>query len=71
MPTDLETGLPSIRQIQSLTRDGSEVELKLMTGDLLTGKIRWQDPHCICLIDHYDQPTIVWRQAIVFLKPRL
>ncbi|NEQ28801.1 MAG: RNA-binding protein hfq [Microcoleus sp. SIO2G3] len=70
MPTELETGLPSVRQIQSLTRDGSEVELKLITGDLLTGKIRWQDPHCICLIDHYDQPTIVWRQALVFLKPR-
>lgn len=71
MSTELETGLPSIRQIQSLTREGAEVELKLVTGDLLTGKIRWQDPHCLCLIDHYDQPTIVWRQAIVFLKPRL
>ncbi|MBD2088679.1 RNA chaperone Hfq [Microcoleus sp. FACHB-1515] len=70
MPTELETGLPSTRQIQSLTREGTEVELKLVTGDLLTGKIRWQDPHCLCLIDQYDQATIVWRQAIAFLKPR-
>jgi host factor-I protein len=70
MATELETGLPSIRQIQSLTREGTEVELKLVTGDLLTGKIRWQDQHCLCLMDHYDQPTIVWRQAIVFLKPK-
>ncbi len=70
MATELETGLPSIRQIQSLTREGTEVEMKLVTGDLLTGKIRWQDQHCLCLMDHYDQPTIVWRQAIVFLKPK-
>jgi host factor-I protein len=70
MTTELETGLPSIRQIQTLTRDGTEVELKLSTNDLLTGKIRWQDQYCLCIIDHYDQQTIVWRQAIVYLKPK-
>lgn len=67
---ELETGSPSIRQVQSLIRDGAEVELKLITNDLLTGKIRWQDSDCLCLFDHYDQPTIVWRQAIVYMKPK-
>lgn len=71
MTTELETGLPSVRQIQSLIRDAAEVELKLVTGDLLAGKIHWQDSSCISLVDQYDQPTIVWRQAIVYLKPRL
>ena len=70
MSTDLETGLPSVRQVQTLIKEGNEVELKLVTGDLLAGKVRWQDAHCICLLDHYDQPTIVWRQAIVFMKPK-
>jgi len=70
MPIDLETGLPSVRQVQTLTREETEIELKLLTGDLLTGKIRWQDPHCICLIDHYDQPTVIWRHAIAYLKPK-
>lgn len=70
MTTELETGLPSIRQIQSLIKDGTEVELKLVTGDLLAGKIRWQDANCMAIIDQYDQPTIVWRQAMVYLKPR-
>lgn len=70
MTTELETNLPSVRQIQSLIRDNKEVELKLMTNDLLTGKIRWQDPDCLCLVDHYDQQTVVWRQAIVFMKPK-
>jgi len=71
MTTELETGMPSIRQIQNLIRETKEVELKLVTGDLLAGKIRWQDSHCISLTDQYDQDTIVWRQAIVYLKPRL
>ncbi|MBD1911391.1 MULTISPECIES: RNA-binding protein hfq [unclassified Leptolyngbya] len=71
MATELETGLPSIRQIQTLIRDGQEVELKLITNDLITGKMRWQDTNCICVVDHYDQPTIVWRTAIVYMKPKM
>ncbi|MCU0570904.1 MAG: RNA-binding protein hfq [Oculatellaceae cyanobacterium Prado106] len=70
MSTDLETGLPSIRQIQNLIRDEKEVEMKLLTNDLLTGKIRWQDQNCICMVDHYDQPTVIWRQAIAYMKPK-
>lgn len=68
MASELETGLPSTRLIQTLIRDEREVELKVMTDDLLVGKIRWQDPHCICLVDQYDQSTIIWRQAVVFIK---
>ncbi|WP_390889335.1 Hfq-related RNA-binding protein [Leptodesmis sichuanensis] len=71
MAAELETELPSVRQIQNLIREEQEVEFKLVTGDLLSGKIRWQDNYCIALIDQYDQATIVWRQAIVYIKPRL
>ncbi|MGF1603060.1 MAG: RNA-binding protein hfq [Thermosynechococcaceae cyanobacterium] len=70
MSTELDVGLPSIRQLQSLIQDGSEVEVKVITNDLLVGKIRWQDTFCLCLLDHYDQPTVIWKQAIVFLKPK-
>lgn len=70
MSAELETTLPSVRQVQTLIRESKEVELKLITNDLLTGKIRWQDTDCICLVDHYDQPTVVWRQAIVYMKPK-
>ena len=68
--SEFDISLPGIRQVQQLIQEKSEVELKLVTDDLLVGKIRWQDPDCMCLIDHYDQPTIVWRQAIVYLKPK-
>lgn len=71
MSVELETGLPSVRQVQTLIREGTDVELKLVTGDLVSGKLRWQDPHCMSVIDQYDQATLVWRQAIVYLKPKI
>jgi host factor-I protein len=71
MSIELETGLPSVRQIQTLIREEREVELKLVTNDLITGKMRWQDQHCVCVVDHYDQQTVIWRSAIVYMKPKL
>jgi host factor-I protein len=68
---ELETGLPSIRQIQSLIKEKKQVEVKVITNDLLVGTIRWQDTRCLCLVDQTDQPTIIWYHAIVYLKPKL
>jgi host factor-I protein len=68
--TEFDTGLPSVRQVQTYIKDQQEVELKLSTDDLLVGKIIWQDSYCLCLIDHYNQPTLIWRQAIVYLKEK-
>jgi host factor-I protein len=68
--TEFDTGLPNVKQIQKYIADKQEVEFKLITDDLLVGKIIWQDPSCICLVDHYDQPTIIWRHALVYLKPK-
>ncbi len=68
--SEFETGLPSVRQIQTYIKDKQEVELKLITNDLLVGKIFWQDQHCLCLLDHHDKQITIWRQAIVFLKAK-
>ncbi|MDJ1183597.1 Hfq-related RNA-binding protein [Roseofilum casamattae] len=67
---DLETNLPSVRNIQNFIQQKNEVELKLVTDDLIVGQILWQDTYCICIVDHYQQTTIVWRQSIVFMKPK-
>ena len=67
---EFNTGLPSIRQVQNLIKDKKQVEIKVTTADLLTGHIRWQDENCVCLFDQQDQPTIVWRHAIVYIKPK-
>ncbi len=68
--TEFDTGLPSVKQVQAYIKDKQEIELKLVTDDLIVGKIMWQDHQCICVVDHYDQPSLVWRQAVVFLKPK-
>jgi host factor-I protein len=68
--SDFNTGLPSTRQIQTYIKDRQEVEIKLSTDDLIIGKIMWQDNHCLCLLDHYEQSTLVWMQAIVYLKAK-
>ncbi|MBD1924053.1 RNA-binding protein hfq [Microcoleus sp. FACHB-831] len=67
---ELETGLPSFRQIQSLIRDKKQVELKLITQESLVGNIHWQDTQCVCLMDENEQQTIVWRGAIAYLKAK-
>ncbi len=68
--TDFDAGLPGVRQVQNYIKDKQEVELKLITDDLIVGKIIWQDADCLCLLDHYEQPTLIWRQALVYLKPK-
>ena len=68
MKSEFDTALPSIRQVQTLIKEATLVELKLVTGDLIAGKIRWQDQYCLCLLDQNEQPTTVWRQAIAYLR---
>ncbi len=68
--SEFDTALPGVIQIQKYVKDKQEVELKLVTDDLVVGKIIWQDADCLCVVDHYNQQTIIWRQALVFLKPK-
>jgi host factor-I protein len=68
--TEFDTGLPSTRMVQNLIKEEKDVEIKLLSEDLVVGRVLWQDQHCICLVDHYDQSTLVWRQAVAYLKPK-
>lgn len=68
--TEFDTGLPSTRMVQNLIKEEKDVEIKLLSEDLVVGKVLWQDQHCLCLVDHYDQSTLVWRQAVAYLKPK-
>jgi host factor-I protein len=67
--TDFDTSLPSIRQVQNLIKQTATVEFKLITGDSITGRVLWQDPQCLCVVDASNQQTTIWKQAIVYLKP--
>lgn len=70
MLTEFDTTLPSIRQVQNLIKQTTPVELKLLTQDVLIGKVVWQDPQCICIADENSQQTTVWKQAIAYIKPK-
>jgi host factor-I protein len=67
--SDFDPGLPSIRQIQSFIKDKKEIEMKLLAGDRLVGKILWQDSNCICLLDSNQQQVLVWQHALAYIKP--
>jgi host factor-I protein len=68
--TEFDTSLPSIRQVQTLIKQAATVDLKLLTGDLLTGRILWQDPQCVCIVDENSQQTTIWKQALAYIKPK-
>lgn len=65
-----DTGLPSLRQIQSFIKNKQKVEIGLNINKTLKGQILWQDPNCICLNEeNKTEKTLIWLQSIVYLKP--
>ncbi|QLE54866.1 RNA-binding protein hfq [Nostoc sp. TCL26-01] len=64
--TEFDTSLPSIRQVQNLIKQAVAVEFKLLTGDLITGRILWQDPNCVCIADENSRQITIAKQAIAY-----
>jgi host factor-I protein len=67
---ELDVNLPSTRQIQSLIKDKISVEIKLLTNDVFTGRILWQDTDCLFFVDASEQKISIYRHAIAFIKPQ-
>jgi host factor-I protein len=67
--SELDVNLPSTRHIQTLIKDKIRVEIKLLTADVLIGRILWQDPNCLFFADADEQKISIYRQAIAFVKP--
>ncbi len=68
--TEFNTGIPSVRRLQKVIREREILEVKLNTGDVFVGQLRWQDPDCLCLADAEGQESLLWRSAIAFVKVR-
>ncbi len=68
MASELETGLPSVRHLQMLVRDKAHVRVMLTTGEELQGKIRWQDPHCLCLLADDQRTRLVWFHSLAYVE---
>ncbi|MEL4898485.1 Hfq-related RNA-binding protein [Crocosphaera sp. Alani8] len=67
--TEFDTGLPSVRQVQKYIKDQQKIVIQLTTTESITGQILWQDPQCICVSDESNQSLLIWRHALVYLKP--
>ncbi|WP_295616159.1 RNA-binding protein hfq [Chamaesiphon sp. GL140_3_metabinner_50] len=65
---ELDINLPSTRQIQGSIKDKIEMSIKLLTGDVFTGRIVWQDPDCVFFTDANDRKTLIYRQAIAYIQ---
>jgi host factor-I protein len=68
--TEFDTTLPSIRQIQNWIKQKATIEFKLVTGDLITGRVFWQDINCVSIIDANNEQITVWKIAIAYMKIR-
>jgi len=64
---EFQTGLPSVRQMQGFIKDKRDIEVKLLTNDVLTGRLAWQDSDCLCL-KTTGQEILIWRAAIAYVK---
>lgn len=67
--SEFDLGLPSVRLVQSYIRNQLELELKLIGGEILEGKIIWQDPDCFYLSDEGEKSTLIWRSAVAYIRP--
>ena len=68
--TIADIATPSVRQMQGYIREKQNLEVKLLTGDVLTGNLFWQDEDCLCLQLSDGKNLTVWKQAIAYLKPQ-
>ena len=64
----INTSLPSTRLFQGYIRQKQPVEIKLITGDLLSGTLNWLDANGLNLqVD--DRPVMIWYSALVYVTP--
>ncbi len=67
--TEFDTGLPSVRQVQRYIKDKQKIVMQLSTKETITGQILWQDSQCVCVSDESEQSLLIWRQALIYIKP--
>jgi len=64
---NLNTSLPSTRRMHRLIREKSDIQLKLLTGEVITGNLLWLDEHCLAVKSGEDT-MMIWSHAIAYMK---
>ena len=69
--TEFNTGFPSVRQIQSFIKNKTTIEVSVVNSEkTLKGVIQWQDQNCLFLLSEQQEQTLIWFQAVVYIKKR-
>jgi host factor-I protein len=66
--SEFNTNLPTVRQVQTYIKDKQTVEIKLNVGEMLEGKVLWQDSDGLCLINQQQQKFLIWKHSIAYIK---
>jgi hypothetical protein len=53
--------------MHSFIREKQEIQVKLLTGEVLTGRLLWLDEHCL-MIESGEDKMMVWVNAIAYVK---
>jgi sRNA-binding regulator protein Hfq len=59
---------PGVRHIQGLIRQGSPLQLTLLSGEQLQGVLRWQDQDYLAISQEGQPLTLVNRHAVALLR---
>jgi host factor-I protein len=67
--SELDFNSPSTRRFQEFVKEKTAIEIRVLTGDGVIGRIAWQDADWLCVLDDRDRSTLVNRSAIAFIRP--
>ncbi len=66
--SEFNTGLPSIRLIQSAIKDNKTIEIKVVNSEVFSGTVNWQDSDWISLTDNNNQHVVISRHHVIYFK---
>jgi host factor-I protein len=66
---ELDINQPSTRQLQQLIKEKNKIEIKLLTGDVFSGEMFWQDPDYFCLNQADGGKYIICKTSVAYIKP--
>jgi len=65
----LDTSLPSVRHLQDLIRNRTQVIVTMMGGQELQGTLHWQDSEFLALRQAHDHaPVLLNRHLLMMLR---
>lgn len=66
--SEFNINLPSVRLLQEHLRTKQVLEVKMMNGDLITGKLLWQDPNGFFFETNEGSKVFLWLHGVASIR---